>query len=150
MAIDVTYSLQDNNTLWLKEGVSSDEIIKVSEIKGLFRKFKRAKKVQRDTSEIIMALDDDETAVISCCLKKGKVIVWHPVLIRKYDINMQKTATLAYICATREGIFCYPSVNIRELLLKEGDKTTVLESWKEDQRASREQISEMVEAWKKS
>ena len=149
MAVDITPSFTEGNVMYLKEGVSDDDIIKVSEIKGLYRKLKRIKKEQHDTSETVMLLDDDETAVISCCLKKGKIIVWRPVLIRKYNVNMQKVAILAYLCATREGIFCYPAVDIRELLLKEGDKVAVLNSWKEDRRISREQISEMIEAWKK-
>ena len=150
MAVDVTYSLFNSCTMWLKNGVSDDDIIKVSEIKSIYRKFKRMQKVKRDTSEVIVALDDDETAAISCCLKKGKIIVWRPVLIRKYNVNRQKIAVLAYVCATREGIFCYPAADIRKLLLEEGDKVTMLNSWQEDQRVSREQISEMIEAWKKS
>lgn len=149
MAVDVTYSLFNDCTMWLKDGVSEDSIIKVAETKNIFRKFKRAKKVQRNVSDIILELDDDETAVVSCCFKKGKIIVWRPVLIRTYDINRQRVAILAYVCATREGVFCYPAADIKKLLLEEGDTVAVLDSWKEDQRISREQISEMIETWKR-
>lgn len=147
MTIDVTPCVSDNSLL-LKEGVSEKDVIQIAELKGVYRRLKRIKRVWRDTADIIFHLDEEDTAVISCCLQNGKLIVWRPVLVRKYDTVLHATAVLSYLCVKREGIFCYPAADIREILLQENDKVPFLATWKEEQEISKKQISEMVQKFK--
>lgn len=147
MAVDVIPCVSDNSLL-LKEGVSEEDIIQIAELKGVYRRLKKIKRVWRETADIILLLDEEETAVISCCLQNGKLIVWRPVLVRKYDTALRAAAVLSYLCVKREGVFCYPAADIRDILLQEDDKVPFLVNWKEEQETSKRQISEMVQKFK--
>lgn len=147
MAVNITQYFSDNSLL-LKEGVSEKDIIQIAKLKGVYRHLKRIKRVWRETADIILLLDEDETAVISCCLQNGKLIVWRPVLIKKYDTALRATAVLSYLCVKREGVFCYPAADIREILLRENEKVPFFVTWKEEQETSKRQISEMIQRFK--
>lgn len=139
---------KDKNWFTIKEGVKADDIIEIAKTKVVFRNLKRVKKTYRQLSDIMLCLDEDETAVVSCCLQKSKLIVWHITVIRTPIDEHTSRADLAYICVNREGVYCYPPEKIRELLKKENEKIPVLHSWKEDQEMCKHYLDQMIQSYK--
>ena len=133
----------------LKEGITQDDVATIAETKAVFRHLKRQKKTYRLLTDILLQLEEDETAVISCCLKRSKFIVWHLCFVRPPLVDIRDGRTwFGYLCVDRNGVYYYPEEKLRQVLLKEGDKVAVLASWKDDQRICREALADMIKSYK--
>lgn len=125
-----------------------EKVVKLLDTKGLYRQFRKYKQVTRDKNDIIFELDDDEAALISCVFQRGHFFVWSPTILHSKDLIGGNKITFAYLCVLRDGLWMYPSKDLRNILLQEGDKIFVLDTWKDDQQQSRESLREMIELYK--
>jgi len=132
-----------------KELYNKDSPTRLVETKGLYRKFKRYRQVTRKRDDIILELDDDESALISCVFQRNRLFVWSPTIMHSKDIVGASTVVFAYLCVLRDGLWLYPGDQVRDLLLQEGDTVSMLDTWEEDQQNSRESLLEMLELYKK-
>lgn len=133
---------------FVPSGYKEDTIMQLLDTKGLYRAFRKYKRVTRKRDDIIFELDDDESAVISCVFQRGTFYVWSPTILYRKNILGTGTIKFAYFCVLKNGLWIYPDKDIREILLQEGDTVSILDTWEEDQQASRESISEMIELYK--
>lgn len=130
------------------EAYKEGSIAQLLNTKSLYRAFKKYKQVTRKKDDIIFELDDDESALISCVLKRGSIFVWSPTILHSRSVVGANKINFAYLCVLKSGLWIYPDKDIREILLQEGDRVTMLDTWEEDQQASRESITEMIEMYK--
>lgn len=129
-------------------GYKEDTVAQLLKTKGLYRAFKKYRQTTRKRDDIIFELDDDESALISCVFRRGSFYVWSPTILHGKSVVGAPIIKFAYLCVLKDGLYVYPDKDVREILLQEGDRVSVLETWKEDQQISRDGLSEIIELYK--